>query len=123
MSEARREMEKEQQILVNIEMYDEVQSTGIDAQDVEKLWIPSDGMEPDSTERDDDVAINEEWAYVEEQQVVEQATEESQNWCTPEMHDGRQVRCRKPLRRRTQRRANILRSGVRVPTLAKRRSR
>ena len=32
----------------------------IDVQDVDKwLWIPSDGMEPDSTERDDDVATNE----------------------------------------------------------------
>ena len=39
-------------------------------------------MEHDSTERVDDVAgyeANEEWAYVEEQQVVEQTTEESQN--------------------------------------------
>ena len=46
------------------------------------MWIPSDGKEPDSTERDDDdVATNEadeEWTYVEEQ-VVEQATEEMQN--------------------------------------------
>ena len=41
--------------------------------------IPSDGAEPDSTERVDDVATNEEWAYVEEQQVAEQATEESQD--------------------------------------------
>ena len=32
MSEARWEMETEQQIYVNIEMYDEVQRTGIDAQ-------------------------------------------------------------------------------------------
>ena len=32
MSKARWEMEKEQQIYVNIEMYDEVQRTGIDAQ-------------------------------------------------------------------------------------------
>ena len=32
LSEARWEMEKEQQIHVNVEMYDEVQSTGIDAQ-------------------------------------------------------------------------------------------
>ena len=40
---------------MNIEMYDEVQRTGIDAQDVYTwLWMPSDGKEPDSTERDDD---------------------------------------------------------------------
>ena len=59
MSEARREMEKEQQIYVNIEMYEEVQRTGIDAQGVDRQWwIPSD-MEPDSTKRDDDVATNE----------------------------------------------------------------
>ena len=46
-----------------------------------QLWIPSDGKEPDKTECDHDVATNEakeEWAYVEEQQVVEQAPEESQ---------------------------------------------
>ena len=34
------------------------------------LWIPSDRMEPDSTERE-----NEEWTNVQEQQVVEQAEE------------------------------------------------
>ena len=96
MSEARWEMEKEQPIYVNIEMYDEVQRNMIDAQDVDKwLWIPSDGTEPDSTERVDDVATNEEWAYVEEQQVVEQATEESQDWCVHKMHDGRQMGCRR----------------------------
>ena len=53
-------------------------------------------MEPDKTERDDDVATNEaneEWAYVEDQQVVEQAIDESQTWCTHEMHDGRLVGC------------------------------
>ena len=58
--------------------------------------VPNHGKESDSTERVDDVATNEaneEWAYVEEQQVVEQATEESQNWCTREMHDGRKVGC------------------------------
>ena len=55
-------------------------------------------MEPDSTERDDDVATNEtneEWAYVEEQQIVEQATEEFSELVHHEMHDGRQVGCRK----------------------------
>ena len=91
MSEARWEMEKEQQIYVNIEMYDEVQRRLI-AQGM--LWIPSDGKEPDSTERADDVAtneVNEEWAYVEEQQVTEQATEESQSRCVHKMHDSRQV--------------------------------
>ena len=62
------------------------------------MWIPPDGEEPDSTERDEDVATNEtneELANVEEQQVVEQATEESQDWCMHEMHDGRQVGCPK----------------------------
>ena len=57
-----------------------------------------DGKEPDITERVDDVAtneVNEDWAYVEEQQVVEQTTEESQDWCMHKMHDGRQVGCRK----------------------------
>ena len=34
------------------------------------LWIPSDRMEPDSTERE-----NEEWTDVQEQQVVEEAEE------------------------------------------------
>ena len=34
------------------------------------LWIPSDRMEPDSTERE-----IEEWTDVQEQQVVEQAEE------------------------------------------------
>ena len=60
--------------------------------------MPWDGKEPDSTKRDDDVAINEtnqEWTYVEEQQVVEQTTEESQNWRTQELHDSRQVGCQK----------------------------
>ena len=33
----------------------------VDAQDVDKrLWIPSDGMEPDSTERDDDDVVTNE---------------------------------------------------------------
>ena len=46
----------------------------------------------DSAERDD-VATNEEWVYVEEQQVGEQATEESQNWWVHKMPRGRQVGC------------------------------
>ena len=61
-----------------------------------QLWIKLGGKEQESKERGDDVATNEaneEWAYV--KQVVEQATEESQNWCTHEMHDGRQVGCPK----------------------------
>ena len=36
-SEARRDMEKKQKIYANIEMYDEAQRTGIDAQDVDKV--------------------------------------------------------------------------------------
>ena len=36
----------------------------------------------------------EEWDYAEEQQVVKQATEESQNWCIHEMHACRHVGCR-----------------------------
>ena len=71
MSEARWEVEKEQQIYVNIEMYDEVRRTGIDAQDVYmQLWIPSDEMEQVSTERNDNAATNEaneEGAYVVDQ--------------------------------------------------------
>ena len=63
------EKEKEQQIYVNIEKYDEAQRRC--AESVYKwLWIPSDRMEPDSTERE-----NEEWTDVWEQQVVEQAEE------------------------------------------------
>ena len=70
------------------------QSTRIDAQRMprSRLRIPSDGMEPDST-GGDDVATNEaneEWVYEEEEQVVEQATAESQYWCMHKMHDGRQ---------------------------------
>ena len=57
-----------------------------------------DTMEPDSTERVHNVVTNEaneEWAYVEEHQVVEQAIEESKDWCMHKLHDGRQVGCRK----------------------------
>ena len=89
MSEARWEIGKEQQIYMNTEMYDEVQRT-VDAQNVYKwLWIPSGGMEPDRRKRGDDMATNEaneEWASVEEQQVVEQATDESQDWCMHKMY-------------------------------------
>ena len=37
MSEARREMDKKQQIYAIVEMYDEAQKTRIDAQDVDKV--------------------------------------------------------------------------------------
>ena len=71
----------------------------VDAQNVDKwLWTPSDVMELDSTERVDDVKTNEaneEWASVEEQQVVKQSTEESQNWNMHKIHDGHQFGCRK----------------------------
>ena len=74
--------------------------------------IGRDGTE--STERDN-VATNEEWAHVEEQQVVEQATSR-----IAELVHAREARRppgglpERPLRRRTERRANILRSGARV---------
>ena len=67
-------------------MYDEVQ----------RQLMRRGGKEPDNTERVDDVAtneVNEDRAYVEEQQVVEQTIEESKDWCMHKMHDGRQVGC------------------------------
>ena len=50
LSEARWEMEKEQQIHVNVEMYDEVQSTGIDAQDVDKVTAQMTDEQRDAKE-------------------------------------------------------------------------
>ena len=90
------------------------------------LWIPSDGTEPDRTERGDDVATdeaNEEWAYVEEQQVLEQAKEESQNWCVHWMHDGRQVGCRQELRDGERNEGRILEELCTSSMLASRRGR
>ena len=77
-------------------MYDEVQRQLMRRGCLQA--VVEDGKEPDITERVDDVAtneVNEDWAYVEEQQVVEQTLEESQDWCMHKMHDGRQVGCRK----------------------------
>ena len=50
MSEARREMEKKQQIYANIEMYDEAQRTGIDAHDVDKVTAQMTDDQRDSRE-------------------------------------------------------------------------
>ena len=76
---------KNSRFYVNIEMYHDVRKQLMRRGCLQAVVNTSDGMEPDSTERVDDVATNEaneEWAFVKEKQVVEQATEESPIWCT-----------------------------------------
>ena len=79
MSLARCEMEKEQQIVR------EHRDVRRGAETVDPQRMSTSGCGYHRTGR------NEEWAYVEEQHVVEQATEESQDWCLHKM----QVSCQK----------------------------
>ena len=107
------EMEKEQQIYVNIRDV----RRGAETVNVRRMSTSGCGYHgrdgTNSTERDD-VATNEQWASVEEPQVVEQTTVESKNWCTQDARRPPGGLLERPLRRRTQRRANILRSGARI---------
>ena len=93
MSEARWEMEKEQQIYENIEMYDEVRRMSTSGCGYHRTgWNPS-------AQRVDDVATDEtnekSVPTLRNIMLLSKKTEEPQSWYTQEMHDGRQVGCRK----------------------------